>query len=104
MTNKRPGRNDDEYLKGAWEWAVDAASGQQVGVRVVMTPTDRRGVWMLRIQACDVVDRRVVCVKLQHTIEFPSASHQTLAGAILAGLLHLDHEFAQGEGLQQRPM
>lgn len=104
MSNKRPGRNDDEYLKSAWDWASTTAVEQEAGIRLVMTPTSRRGVWTLRVQACDVVDTRVVCVKLQHTIEFPGASHQTLAGAILAGLLHLERKLEEGTGTEQRPM
>lgn len=104
MSNRRPGRQDDELLKGCWDWAVEAVDEHEAGVRVVMTPTTRKGIWLLRVQACDVVDGKVVCVKAQHTMEFPGSSHQTLAGAIMAGLLTLDHTLHQGDGLQQRPM
>lgn len=86
------GRNDEEYMKAAWDWAGEAAVQHNAGVRLSLTPSKRRGVWRLRAQACETVNERAVGIRVQVEVEWPSVTHSTLAGALLAALMQLDHQ------------
>lgn len=84
------GRQDEEFLRSAWDWAADAASISGAAVRLCIVPTNRRGVWTIRAEAVEVVNGKAVAVCYQHRQEWPSAAHGTLAGALYAALLQLD--------------
>jgi hypothetical protein len=84
------GRQDEEFLRSAWDWAGEAAAVSGAAVRVCLMPTNRRGVWTLRAEAVEVVGGRAVSICYQHVQEWPSAAHGTLAGALYAALLQLD--------------
>lgn len=97
MGGGRVGQADEEMMKGAYDWAGEASSLHRCAVRVVLRTTPRRGVWSVRAQAVDVVEGRAVGVRAQVEIEWPSAHHQTLAGAVLNALMRLDHELGVDE-------
>lgn len=86
------GRQDEEYIKAAWEWAAEASALHGAGIRVAMVPGPRKGVWKLRAQAVEVVETRAVGIRVQIEQEWPNATHSTLAGAILALMMQLDHQ------------
>jgi hypothetical protein len=86
------GRQDEEYIKAAWDWAGEASNLHNAGIRVSMVPGKRRGVWKLRAQAVEMVEVRAVGIRVQVEQEWPNTTHSTLAGAILALLMQLDHQ------------
>ena len=87
----RVGKQDEEYLRGAWEWAGELGSSSPLAVRIVMHPSQRKGVWLLRAEAVSVCEGRVVGVHTQVRAEWPTDRYSTLAGAILALTVQLDH-------------
>lgn len=90
MQRRTVGREDEELMRGAWQWAGEAAATHGCGVRVVLHPTTRVGVWEVRAEAAAVVDGRAVRILARYRCEWPSATHQTLAGALMAAQLKLD--------------
>lgn len=82
--------SDEAYLGDAWAWAGELARTHNVGVRVVLLPTGRRGCWDIRLEAVEVVDRRAVGVKAQVVSSFPDASPVTLAGRLYSMAVQLD--------------
>lgn len=92
---------DEQVMADAWEWASEASSGHGAGVRVVLIPSGRRGVWVVRAEAVDVVDGRARSVRIQVRWEWPHAEYQTLAGAIMNALMQLDHQMGI-DALDQR--
>lgn len=102
---RAPGSKADEcYLGDAWAWAGEVGSTHNCGLRVVLVPTGRRGVWVVRLEAVEVVDGRATSVRAVVKAEYPDASPVTLAGRLYALSVKLDRELtlqaqARAEGV-----
>jgi hypothetical protein len=96
---KNAGENDEGFMLAGYDWAGDIGATTGFGVRVVLTPTARRGVWQARAEAVSAPGdqaRRVVAIA---RIEFPNGRATTLAAAMFALLTDLAVEIdAQSDG------
>jgi hypothetical protein len=88
--------NDEGFLQSAWEWAGDVGQAQNLGVRIVLTPTGRPGVWSVRAQAVLVVDGKAQGVHTQAKAEYPNGRATTLAALVFALLTDLSVELDKG--------
>jgi hypothetical protein len=102
MSKAPVGRADEEFIRSAWDWAGEAAVEHRAGIRVSLVPSKRRGVWQIRAQAVEMVETRAVGIRVQVETEWPTTNHSTLAGAVLAALMQLDHQLGI-DALQQEP-
>lgn len=91
---------DEDVMGAAYDWAGEAGRVHNCGARIVLLPSRRRGVWLVRAQAVDVVDKRAVGVRVQVELEWPTSEYQTFAGALMNALMRLDHELGI-DALQQ---
>lgn len=96
-------KHDEEMIRSVWDWAGEMHALYGVGVRVTLAPTKRPGILLLKAQALEMADGKPIGVRVQYTIEWPTSTHQTLAGAVLGAAMHLDHllgmdMLAQGTG------
>ena len=81
--------SDEGYLATVYEWSGDMAQEHMVGVRFVLTPTDRHGVWKIRVEACHVVDKTALGVVCQVPREFPNGRSATLAATMFSMIAEL---------------
>lgn len=94
---KKSTTQDEEIMRGAWDWAGDACAHHACGIRVALVPATRLGCWKIRAQAVDVVEGRARGVKVQVEVDWPTAHYQSLAGALMNALMRLDHELGYDE-------
>lgn len=92
MARGKVTHGDEEQMRGAYDWAGEAGRVHGCAIRLVLLPTSRPGVWLVRAQAVDAVDGRAVRVRVQVALEWPRSEQQTLSGAIMNALMQLDHE------------
>lgn len=97
---KGVGSSDEDVLRTMSSWQADAKKQHGVGVRVLITPTTRTGVWVIRAQALEMADEKPVAVRVQIRQEYPTAQHQTFLGALMNALMQLDHELGY-DGLHE---
>lgn len=84
-------RSQDEELAGtAWAWSADVGSTHGCGVRVSLVPDRRRGVWVVRCQAVEVVEGRAVAVRAEVKAEWPDVHGTSLMGRVHALTCELD--------------
>jgi hypothetical protein len=93
---QREGEGDEGFMLAGYDWAGDIGATTGFGVRIVLTPTGRRGVWQARAEAVSSPGeqaRRVIAVA---RIEFPNGRATTLAAAMFALLtdlaVEIDHQ------------
>ncbi len=89
---EKAARQDEELMLAAWEWAQECMADQDYVVGLAMLPTSRKGVWKIQARAMNQVGGKAVSVAVQVQVEWPSATYQTLAGALFAALHKLNHE------------
>lgn len=83
---------EEEYVRGAWEWARELGCGGTLGVRVVLHPSVRKGVWVLRAEVAEVASGRLVRVHSQALMDWPTSQPTSLGGAVLALMVKLDKD------------
>lgn len=91
MKRREVGRSDEEMMRAAWDWSGEMGAAYGVGVRIAVTTTARKGVWLVRVQAVQAAGPVGARVRATAGLEWPCARHQTLAGALLSGVMKLDH-------------
>lgn len=96
MGRNKAAENDEGFLQSAWEWAGDVGQSANLGVRIVLTPTGRQGVWSVKAQAVPVVDGKAVGIHTQVKAEFPNGRASTLAALVFTLLTDLSVELDKG--------
>lgn len=94
-SRKGPATRDAAFLRDVWEWATTGEWLDGRAVRLVLTPVTRRGVWLVRLQACQVSDGRLVSVSVQQEELYPNATHSALVEVISGLCVRLDEEIAR---------
>lgn len=93
MAKRRPaGATDADYLGPAWDWAGQLCNNHRCSVGVVILPTRRAGVWLVRVTAKAAAQSPVTHERVTVEAEFPNAHPQTLSGLVYALLVELDME------------
>lgn len=94
---------DEDYVRGAWDWAVEAGQEHGIAVRVVLKPTELKGRWEVRVEAVAVrgADRPYVVARVAE--QFPGPSQVTMGALILRLTSQLERVLAAGDGLTNPP-
>jgi len=84
------GQSETDYLASAWTVLKELEDSAGGATRVVLRPSNRRRVWVVRTELCDVADSRLVAVRRVHGVEWPSARRSSFAADLFTAAIDLD--------------
>jgi hypothetical protein len=77
------------YLDEIWEWAAQLGKDTGLAVQICLVPTRRLGCWRVVARVLDVVDGRPIGVRVQHSVDWPTAGYESLPAVMLQAISYL---------------
>lgn len=85
-------RGDADMCAAVEEWIDEIERHHDCAVRIVISRGTLRKRLVLRVEACEFADGRLVSVRVRRKFSHPSGDAITLAGAVLSELTRLDSD------------
>lgn len=90
MTVKRPSKERESVLATVYQWCVNLNELPNLGTRVMLKPTPRKGVMFVEAQACLLRDGRVVRVVARASDYYPNSAVESLEACMFRLVVALD--------------
>lgn len=91
---KRKDRDDINFLQATWDMLADISNDGGLAIDLRLVPTERRGVFLIRLKAYQKGTDGTWAVLESYTCEYPSPTVQELTAAIFRAANKLDAQIA----------